>query len=154
MEEKLTVLIVHGAWHTPAFFQPFVRELQLKAFQALCPLLPTCDAAALSKEPHMNMYADARAIESELRRLVSAGERVLMVAHSYGSVPGVEAVAEELGIKGRNAAGMVGGVIGMFCISAFILTPNTSLEDLNGGNPAPFVKVQVSSPISTYNAYQ
>ena len=144
MEKNLTILIVHGAWHTPAFFINFIRQCQLNGLKALCPHLPTCDAKALSKEPDMDMYADARAIESELRRLISAGERILLVAHSYGGVPGIEAVAEELDLKQRSAAGEAGGVIGIFCISAFLITPDTSLEDLNGGNPAPFVEVHVS----------
>ena len=147
MEKNPTILIVHGAWHNPAFFEPFIRELQLKGFPALCPLLPTCDAAALSKNPHLDMYADARAIQSELRGLVDAEERVLVMAHSYGGIPGIEAVAEELGIKHRNAAGKIGGVIGIFCVCAFLLMPNISLEELNGGEPGPIIEVHVSMDI-------
>lgn len=146
MEGNLTILILHGAWHTPIFFQPFIQELQHRSINVLCPLLPTCDMAAMSKNPHLDMHADARAIEKELKQLIFAGGRVLIVAHSYGSVPGIEVVDKELGIKERSAAGKVGGVIGFFGISAFILKPNTALEDLFGGNPAAFVKVHVSTP--------
>ena len=147
MAKNPTILIVHGAWHNPAFFQPFIRELQLKGFPALCPLLPTCDAAALSNNPQLDMYDDARAIQNELRSLVDAEERVLVLAHSYGGVPGIEAAAEELGIKQRKDKGKIGGVIGIFCVCAFLLMPNVSLEELNGGEPGPLIEVHVSMDI-------
>ena len=99
----------------------------------------------LERDPEMDMSADARVVERDLQHLiVSEKRRVLLVLHSYGGVPGMEAALKEYGLRDRLAANNAGGIIGILCISAFLVLPNTSLEDLNGGNPAPFVIVHVS----------
>ncbi len=146
-EDAITVLFVHGAWHTPLYFRPIIQELQFKGYSALAPHLPTCDAVALSEDPDMDMTADVKTVENEIRRRVlDEGRKVLLVTHSYGGVVGTEAVAEELGRNLRLAEGKPGGVIGILYVSAFLIAPGTSLEDLNGGNPAPFVDVHVCLP--------
>ena len=146
-EDTFTVLFVHGAWGTPRVFRQIIQELQVRGYSALAPHLPTCDAAALSEDPGMDMAADVKAVEKEIRRLVmDEGKQVLLVPHSYGGVVATEAVAEELGRKRRLAVGKPGGVIGILYVAAFVIAPGTSIEDLNGGKPAPFVDVDVCLP--------
>ena len=144
VEKEFAVLFVHGAWHTPAFYQPIMEKVQARGIPAQCPHLPTCNASLLEKNPEMDMSADAQAVELELHHLVvKEGKRVLLVLHSYGGVPGSEAALEEYGLRQRLAANNAGGIIGILCISAFLVLPNTSLEDLNDGSPAPFVITHV-----------
>jgi len=144
-KDDFTFLFVHGAWHTPLFYQPTIQEPQLRGYPALAPHLPTCNKTALSKDPDMDMIADAKVIETEITRLViHEGKEVLLVTHSYGGVPGVQAVAEEFGRKYRAAHGNNGGVVGILGVSAFLILPHTTLEDLNEGKPASFVNVDVS----------
>ena len=114
----------------------------MKGYSALAPRLPTCNTAALSEDPDMDMDADVRSVGNEIRRLsLDEGRVVLLVTHSYGGIVGTETVAEELGRKLRLPKGKPGGVIGILCISTFLMAPGTSLEALKGGNPAPFVDV-------------
>jgi len=148
-KDDFTVLFVHGAWHTPLFYQPTIQELHLRGYSALAPYLPTCDKTALAKDPDLDMIADAKVIEREITRLViHEGKEVLLVTHSYGGVPGVEAVAEEFGRNYRAAHGNSGGVVGILGVSAFLIMPDTTLEDLNEGKPAPFVNVDVKLQLS------
>ena len=59
-QDRPTVLFVHGAWHTPALYQPTIENLLARDYPVQAPLLPTCDQEALLKDPSIDMQADAQ----------------------------------------------------------------------------------------------
>ena len=113
--------------YTPPLFRLIIQELQLKGYSALAPRLPTCDAAALSDDHDLDMAIDVRTVENEIRRLsLDEGGGILLMTHSYSGNVGTEAVAEELGRKFRLPKGEPGGVIGILCVSTFLMAHGTS----------------------------
>lgn len=79
-----TVVLVPGAWQTPAHYEPFVKSIPDIDVRTV--RLPSSgfDADALG-----DMYDDA----AEVRKVVSSIDGpVLVLAHSYGGVPVTEAL--------------------------------------------------------------
>lgn len=137
-----TVFIVTGAWHNPIHYEPFANLLQSAGYEVLNPPLPTCNPSM--EAPYPDMHDDAGMVASGLRHLIEdCGKDVLLAPHSYGGVPALQAADRSLAKDARIKAGKRGGLIGLFSICAFIVPSNTSLEDLNGGRPAPFINIDV-----------
>ena len=118
-----TIVLVHGAWHTPAAYASFVSALRNRGFTVHCPLLPTCSGET---PPIASLPDDVAAVRSTILPLVDAGERVLMVMHSYGGAVGTDA-AEGLYLPDRQAKGHPGGVIHLLYLCAYILPPGGSM---------------------------
>ncbi|KAI9823830.1 MAG: hypothetical protein M1819_001131 [Sarea resinae] len=114
-----TIVLVHGAWHTPANYQGYIDALQAKGFKVCCPRLPSCNGAS---PPNASLPEDVAHAHELVRALVEAGEYVLMVMHSYGGAVGTDAV-EGLTYPERKAAGQPGGVIHLLYLCAYILPP-------------------------------
>ncbi|HEY6492832.1 MAG TPA: alpha/beta hydrolase [Trebonia sp.] len=85
-----TVVIVHGAWHTPAHFESFIKSIADIDVRTV--RLP-------SSGPDISALGDMRDDAAEVRKVVSAIDGpVLVLAHSYGGVP----VTEALGPASEN----------------------------------------------------
>ena len=79
-----TVVLVPGAWHTPALYEPFVKSIPDIDVRTVRLPSSGLDAAALG-----DMYSDA----AEVRKVVASIDGpVLVLAHSYGGVPVTEAL--------------------------------------------------------------
>lgn len=84
------VVLVHGAWHTPAHYASFIESLPDVQVRTVRLASSGMDVPALG-----DMYGDA----AEVRRVVSSVDGpVLVLAHSYGGVP----VTEALGTATEN----------------------------------------------------
>ncbi|KAL2059928.1 hypothetical protein VTL71DRAFT_10083 [Oculimacula yallundae] len=132
--EQPTVFFVPGAWHGPEGFDA-VRDL-------LKPLGYPTEAIAHpsigAEPPNKTLADDTASTRTAIEKLVDAGKKVVVVAHSYGGVVGSCAV-EDLGFAERKAAGKVGGVINFVYMTAFALPKGVSLLDALGGNPLPWM---------------
>lgn len=127
METSLpTIVLVHGAWHTPANYSSYANALKAQGFKVLTPQLPSCNN---SPRPNASFTEDVTAVHNVVKSLVEAGERVLMVMHSYGGAVGTDAISG-LTITDRKDAGKKGGVIHLFYICAYILPPGLSVWDI------------------------
>jgi pimeloyl-ACP methyl ester carboxylesterase len=120
---KPTILIIHGAWHTPAHYQLLVDALEKDGYPVECPNLPTCSASRNSKTP----VDDIELIASVARRLVDDGKEVVAVAHSYGGIVASDALSG-LGLKERQNAGLPGGVKYMVYVTAFLVPVGSCVE--------------------------
>lgn len=118
-----TILVVHGAWHTPPNYQSFINALQGQGFKVICPHLPTCNN---SFNPVGTYFDDVAHVRKTLEVLVDNGEHVLMIMHSYGGAVGTGA-ADGLSFSERTAAGQPGGVIHLLYLCAYILEPGSTL---------------------------
>ncbi|KAL1987390.1 hypothetical protein VTN96DRAFT_4106 [Rasamsonia emersonii] len=118
-----TIVLVHGAWHTPQNYQSYIDALKAKGFTVHCPQLPSCSGASPSKA---SLPEDVACVRDVVTRLADAGERVLMLMHSYGGAVGTDAV-EGLAFSERKAAGLPGGVVHLLYLCAYILPPGSTV---------------------------
>ncbi|KAJ4983879.1 hypothetical protein SVAN01_10624 [Stagonosporopsis vannaccii] len=139
MASKPTVLFVPGAWHKSACFAPVINTLNAHGYPTA-----TAELASVGPAPGLETWADdISSISSELSALADSGKSVIVVAHSYGSLPAGEAVKPFLQ-RAREAEGKKGGVVHIVYVSAFVLPPQTSLMDALGGTDLPWFDVSAS----------
>ncbi|KAG9203521.1 hypothetical protein G6514_002889 [Epicoccum nigrum] len=131
-----TVLLIPGAWHTPTCYTPLLTHLHSLGYPTATAALPS-----VGPSPGLSTWAaDIASIISVLAPLVDAGKRVIVAAHSYGSLPAGEAIKKFLSCD-REARGETGGVAHLVYISAFVLPAGAALMDALGGQDLPWFKV-------------
>lgn len=135
-----SVLIVPGAWQLPVAFDTLKADLSATFPEVSVVPLPTVGGTST---PLPGLSDDVAAVRSELDRLVSKGSDVVVYSHSYGGVVASNAV-EGYDAKSRTAAGKTGGVISVVYASAFLLPKGKSLIDMLGGEPLPWMIIEVS----------
>lgn len=143
-----TILLVHGAWHTPRAYEPLTRALEARNFKTICPLLPSCNPAL---PPTHSLAEDVSLIRSIATRLIEdEGQEVVAIAHSYGGVVVTDALAG-LGWAQKSKEGKNGGVVNLVYLAAFIPRAGQSLAGLFGEDgPPPMVKFSVRTHKSAY----
>ncbi len=110
----ITILLVHGAWHGPWCWKDQIPELQKIGYEVETVHLPSTHSIAGKTQ-----FDDADAVRALLETLVSAGKRVVVVAHSYGGPIGSAAIIG-LSEQERAAKSLPGGVVGLIALCAFI----------------------------------
>lgn len=140
MEPKPLIYILHGAWHSPQYFEAAKGKLEALDYTVICPKQPSTGASS----PTVTLSDDAAQVRAELDLLVEDGLEVFVVMHSYGGLVGSEAAAG-LGRVERSKRGLRGGVIGLLYVCAFILPLGHHLCTALGGELAPFIKAEVGS---------
>ena len=119
--EKPTVLLVHGAWHNASCWDSIRAELKTLNY-------PT-DALQLKSSgdfvtTHLEDTAIIRTALASL--IVSERKKVILVMHSYGGIPGTNAV-HGLEAAARQEKGEKGGIIHCLFIAAFLVPKGKSL---------------------------
>jgi len=126
-----TLVLVHGAWHSPDHFKPLIQILESHKYKAVgvtCPSSPR--TATTIPAPFED---DCEAIRSIiLRELDSAN--VLVIAHSYGGVPASNAL-RGLSPPARAASNHTTAVTGIAYISAAAIPAGTTFLQALGGQP-------------------
>ncbi|CZR54964.1 uncharacterized protein PAC_04849 [Phialocephala subalpina] len=136
---KPTILILHGAWHSPPHYQSLVTLLNAAGYPTLCPTQPTFDA----KPPTKTLHNDAEFVQGILKELIEEeGKEVVLALHSYSGVVGTQAVTEEFSKAAREKRGLEGGVIRLLFMAGFVLKHGMSLGSAFGGGLPPFVPVE------------
>ncbi|TVY29754.1 hypothetical protein LHYA1_G002033 [Lachnellula hyalina] len=118
-----TIVLVHGAWHTQPNYHNYIEALKAQGFKVLTPHLPSSSGKS---PPDASFPEDVVAVREVVENLVEAGERVLMVMHSYGGAVGTDAITG-LSFTERKAEGKKGGVIHLFYMCAYILPPGATI---------------------------
>ena len=128
---KPTILVIPGAWFPSSTYQPLLDVLEKAGFPTMYSRLTSLNPPDPSTT---SIAADAAAIREKalLPLIEDQGKEVVLVMHSYGSLPG-GAAAIGLGVKERKRQGKKGGVLGLIPITAFVIPENTSMEDGLGG---------------------
>jgi dienelactone hydrolase len=78
MSSLPSIILVHGAWHTPSNYAGYTAALRARGFFVQCPLLPSCDA---SRETQGTFADDVQVVRELATRLVDAGEHILVIMH-------------------------------------------------------------------------
>lgn len=134
-DSKPTILFVPGAWHRPTCYAPVLTALSTLGYPTATVALPSVGAT-----PGLTSLApDTTAIQDSLTSLASAGKSIVVVAHSYGSLPAGEAIKPFLAST-LAAQGQSGGVVHMLYIAAFVLPAGGSLMAALGGNDLPWFR--------------
>lgn len=138
---KPTIFIVPGAWQLPTAFVPFTERLQKAGYDALVVPLPSVGGTT---QPLPGLPEDIAAIRAKLQPLVEEQQKeVLLLTHSAGGVSGSAAV-QGLDAKSRAAKGLEGGVVRVVYMAAFMIPKGSSLMEMLGGQPLPWMVVEVS----------
>ena len=113
MAAKPTLVFVPGAWHSPEGFGQVISLLEKDGYKSVGVSLASVGA----EPPLKDMSADVKAIAKVIASEVDQEHDVIVTFHSYGSVPGCDA------IKGftkadQKAKGKKGGVVKLLFICA------------------------------------
>lgn len=121
------IVLVPGAWTPPTAYHKLVSLLEKAPynFTVHSPALSSNNGAT----PPNSFEADVEAVRSAVEPLVTAGNEVILIMHSYGGVVGSSSIAG-LTKKDRQAKGLTGGVSHLFYISAYMLAKDQSAWDI------------------------
>jgi pimeloyl-ACP methyl ester carboxylesterase len=142
---KPTFVFSLGAWMHPTVFDAVRMRLEALGFPSECPAHPSIGA----EPPSKTLEDDASSLRSVLTALADEGRDIVVVGHSYGGVVASTAV-EGLVKPVRAANGKRGGVVSVVYLAAFALGKGQSLLELLGGNPLPWMKIEVG-PSTSYD---
>lgn len=147
MSSKPTIVLVPGAWATPAFYAQLSSNISEKGLATETVAHPSAGA----EPPTKTLDDDVSNLRSTLQRLVDSGEDVIVVAHSYGGLV-ASGAAQGLEKPVRQQEGKQGGVAMIAYMTAFVVNKGLSLIDVCGGQPLPWIKCDVRLPlfISSY----
>ncbi|KAH7000330.1 hypothetical protein EDB80DRAFT_753585 [Ilyonectria destructans] len=95
---KPTIVLIPGAWHTPAHFELFLQQLHDAGYPTGSKQLPSVGSADPKNQ---------------------SGNDVILIMHSYGDSPG-GAAAKGLSKAERTASGQKGGITGLIFMCAFL----------------------------------
>ncbi|KIW94800.1 uncharacterized protein Z519_04777 [Cladophialophora bantiana CBS 173.52] len=124
---KPTFVIVHGAWHRPAHFEPLMTALNRHGYRAVAPALPSVHKAPTEIVP--DHHEDVAAVRQAILDELDGGADVIVVPHSYGGIPASGAV-RGLDRQSRAAAGgHTTAVVAIAAITSFIIPAGTSIVD-------------------------
>ncbi|GAB7359695.1 hypothetical protein MBLNU230_g6870t1 [Neophaeotheca triangularis] len=135
------VVLVHGAWHTPAHYAPLIHSLQNQNFLVTCPQLPS-QTPTLPLPPTATLATDIATINDALTTLTTAGHPIILLMHSYGSIVGSAACSRDLIQTDRLAAGHgPGGVIHLVYFAGFVIPAGSSAYAPWHNGPPPWIDV-------------
>lgn len=143
-------IIVPGGWHGPESFAPTTTLLEQAGYT-----VHGINLASVGASPELqNFEPDVEIIKAKVHELLAKGKDVVMVYHSYGGVPGSEALGEymkelESGSK-REGKGSVKRLV---YVAAFLFPEGGSLMQGLGGKDLPWFQVNVYLPHPSSSSY-
>ncbi|KIW12087.1 hypothetical protein PV08_09361 [Exophiala spinifera] len=143
---KPTIIVVPGAWHQPAHFEPLATSLRAKEYKVIVVRLPSLHYSKLNQPVPNGVVEDVEAIKSIATRELNdyPDYDILILTHSYSSVLGSVA-CQDLDKLSRRAAGHTNGIAGLMTIAGLLLPAGMSILDSTGGQVPPCIQVWQSS---------
>ncbi|TVY75868.1 hypothetical protein LSUE1_G005114 [Lachnellula suecica] len=153
---KPEFILVPGAWHGPESFAPTTTLLEKAGYvvhgitlaagngapRTSPPLSPNPSTSIQIPTSNRNpdiqtIQPDVDLIRATLEKVLSTGKNVVMLYHSYGSVPGTEALAPYLSAPKPG----YGKVLRLVFCTAFVLPEGGSLIAALNNEPLPWFKI-------------
>lgn len=125
-----TILFVPGAWLSLSNYTAYISALQYAGYSTITTTYPSLNPSDPETADCSN---DAAAIRLVLSEILSEGKEVVIIGHSYASMP-ASAAAKGQSVSERKAGGHSGGVIGLIFIAAFLVPEGISCAGAQGGN--------------------
>ena len=143
MTHNPTIIFVPGAWHVPEHYEPVVKDLGKHGFPAFAVSLPSVGG----NPPVTSFDADVDAIISAITSVVDQCNDVILVFHSYGGMPGTEAVGRIVEAR-RDTEKTNGKIKHLIYMSAHVPFEGHTLgtvlsEAFNGMDFGPVEKWQI-----------
>jgi pimeloyl-ACP methyl ester carboxylesterase len=138
MPSKPSIVIVPGAFHSPAHYARLAEHLQGLGYPCVTVALPSVGASP----PVPTFVADVDAIRGAVLDVLHAGRDCIAVLHSYGGIPGCEAM-RGLAKAERAQIAHEGGVLAILFIASLVVPEGNSLFAARGGAVPPEWDVQV-----------
>ena len=140
---KPTFVLVHGAWHTPAHWDPLITSLKSHDYTAVAPALPSMiDPDTPGSIVAVDQDSDIAAVREAIMHQLGQGSDVIVVPHSYGGMPAVSAL-RDLDTATRSRQGHHASVVAIAAISTWLVPqgmtinqdqePATGLHDYRDG---------------------
>jgi pimeloyl-ACP methyl ester carboxylesterase len=123
-----TIVFVHGAWHSPEWFDATISVLEPLGYKCVTVAMP----AVGRQTPVTSLDEDIEAVRTTVITELDAGRDVIIHAHSWAGLP-VNSALDGLSKAERERDGKNGAVMKLTFVSSFILPENTSLLDSIGG---------------------
>jgi len=125
---KPTLVLISGAWHTSTCYDLIIPPLESSGYTTIALTLPSVGA-----EPALpDFSADVALIHKTVTKLVNDGKEVVVIMHSYGGMPGTEAM-KGLGREDRKKNGKVGGVVKLVYLTSWMVSEGQSVLSSGGG---------------------
>jgi len=143
---KPTLIFVPGAWHSPACYSAVIERLQSGSDPYKCVTVELGSVGAEPGSPSLQSWQpDVDAVRGAVQKELEEGNDVLLVCHSYGTLPTQEAP------KGVD----LGGRVKQLIIAGFILDVGESLVSISQGNFPPLwdIRGDVIYPNDPENAF-
>jgi pimeloyl-ACP methyl ester carboxylesterase len=121
------IILVHGGWQGPEVFSRVVPGLERAGYAVSAVALPSAGLPVDADE-------DAKVIRSAIISAIELGKDVILVMHSYGAIPGCEALK---GLKGKELEARARGwgkVLKLVFISALVLPVGSCIYPDERGN--------------------
>jgi Alpha/beta hydrolase family len=129
-----TLLLVHGGGHgNPIYLTEFRAQLKKYGISSAAYRAPSESGPPT---PGRAMYDDALYWREKIGTLVDAGEDVVILAHSIGSVVATEA-SQGLTKAERQAKGLHGGVVHLIFLAAYLSAEGDSVFTFYEKYPLP-----------------
>ena len=128
-------MAIHGGWQGPETFSLLIPRLEKAGYSVFAPALPSAGTSpALS-----NFDKDVEVVQHALKSIIETGKDVILVMHSYGAVPGCEALKcfDNNEKTGRQSeAFSKGRMLKLVFLSGMVLPVGGSTWALQKGNEA------------------
>ena len=123
---KPTIVFVPSFFHTAAHYGPLSRHLQAQSYDNFALRLPSISDRAGTASACMS--DDVATVRRLLEALVKEEEEdVVLVMHSYGAVPGCQAVTGfEKSLRDKDGKG--GGVVSLVVVCGLLVEEGESIE--------------------------
>ena len=120
---KPTLVLVHGAWHSPKHFVSLTEDLESHGYKIVAVDLPTMDEA---RQPPADLNDDTAVVRDAVLSELNDDANVVVIAHSYGGGPTNNSL-KDLDHQTRNAAGHTTSVTGVIFVCALPIPAGMTL---------------------------
>ena len=141
MSSKPTFVLVPGNFLPPSYYSNIAKLLENYGFSTRLVTLPSTG----SKSPLTSNEPDVIAVRRVLEELSDSGKEIIVVAHSYGSIPACEAI-QDLNYEQRSKLNKSGGVVRLVLIAAWLLREGENPPEIiqRYNIEAPWARFEVS----------
>jgi hypothetical protein len=126
---KTHFVLIHGAYHQQWHFQLLKQRLEDAGYGVSAPQLPS----AGTNSARVGLDQDVAIAKEAFETAATDADRVIGVFHSYGGVPGSDAVAQLT----DNTKAKISRLV---YLAAFVIEQGTAIMTPTGGRPAPWAR--------------
>ncbi|KAI1615576.1 Alpha/beta hydrolase fold-1 [Exophiala viscosa] len=122
-----TIIIVHGAWHSPEHYELLASRLRSQGYKTVLPRLASVHYASQNSPPPRGLSEDINAVRTAIQTELDTEPTtdVVLLGHSYGSLPASSAI-ENLDKQTRLKSGYSNGIVAFLVISGPLMPTGTS----------------------------